>query len=103
MMLGDLVVVEPGSAKFTKALAAIASALHPAFDALLPVPGKSKESCVLCSVTVRDFLWRVGFKDARVTTCYLALVAHDANGKEGRCAPRSSTPCGRLSAIGVDF
>jgi hypothetical protein len=83
VLLNDMQVVErPGSAKFIKALASIASVLHPAYDAILPTPGKSRESCVLCSLTARDFLWRAGFKDARVTTVYLLLRAVDEAGKE---------------------
>lgn len=81
--LGDMEVIErPADPKFIKALAVIASAMHPAYDALLPMPGKSKESCVLCSLTARDFLWSVGFKDAKVTTVYLMLWAVDAEGNE---------------------
>jgi hypothetical protein len=81
MMLNDLLVVDTPPAKFTKALAVIASALHPLYDRRLPMPGKSLESCVLCSLTVRDFLWKVGFKDARLTTVYLVLEATDAAGE----------------------
>jgi hypothetical protein len=82
MLLGDMLVVGKPPAKFVRALAAVASALHPAFDAVLPKPGKSKESCVLCSLAVRDFLWKIGFKDARMTTVYLVLQATDAAGDE---------------------
>lgn len=99
MILNDLVILEPGSAKFTKALAAVASVLHPAYDEVLPKAGKSKESCVLCSLTVRDFLWKVGFKDARVTTCYLALVAVDADGKEVHSAGCGDHGAGRVPLL----
>lgn len=82
MRCGDMVIMEPGPRKFMKALATVANVLHPAYDRVLPLTGKSKESCVLCSLTVRDFLLRSGFKDACVTTVYLMLVAVDADGKE---------------------
>lgn len=82
MLLNDMLVVGTPPAKFVKALAAVASALHPAFDAILPRAGKSKESCVLCSLTVRDFLWKIGLKDARLTTVYLAIQATDPAGTE---------------------
>lgn len=81
MTLGDLLIVGKPPAKFVKALAAVAAVLHPAFDQIA-VPGKSKESCVLCSLTVRDFLWKAGFKDARVVTVYLAIRAVDKGGVE---------------------
>ena len=58
MILNDMLVVGRPPAKLTKALATIASVLHPAYDEVLPKAGKSKESCCLCSLTVRDFLWR---------------------------------------------
>ena len=105
MILNDLVVLEqPSSAKFTKALATVATVLHPAFDALLPTKGKSKESCVLCSATVRDFLWKVGFKDAKMTTVYLAFRATDANGVEVHSAGVGDHASGRVPlAPGVDF
>jgi hypothetical protein len=35
----------------------------------------SKESCVLCSLTIRDFLQRIGFKDARVRSVTLIIKA----------------------------
>lgn len=82
MLLGDMLVVGKPPAKFVKALASIAGVLHPAFDTILPKAGKSKESCVLCSLTVRDFLWKAGFKDAKVTTVYLAIRATDPAGVE---------------------
>jgi hypothetical protein len=100
VILNDLVVLEPGSspsaAKLTKALAVVASVLHPAYDALLPTKDKSKESCVLCSLTVRDFLWKIGFKDARVTTVYLALRAVDAQGNEVHSAGVGDHLSGRV-------
>ena len=97
---GDMVIFEePSSAKFIKALQVIANVLHPAFESLLPTPGKSKESCVLCSLTVRDFLHRIGFKGARVTTVYLALVAHDAEGNEVHSAGCGDHLAGRVPTM----
>lgn len=81
MTLGDLLIVGTPPAPFVRALGAIAGALHPAFDQIV-VPGKSKESCVLASLAVRDFLWQAGFKDARLVTVYLAIRAVDAAGRE---------------------
>lgn len=69
------------SATLAKALVAIASDLHPALDKTFPA-GVSKESCVLASLTVRDFLWRVGVKDAEVRPVYVMIRAFDANRKE---------------------
>jgi ribosome modulation factor len=82
MNLGDMEVVGDPPAKLVKALAAVASDLHPAFDGVLRNAGKSKESCVLSSLAVRDFFWKIGFKDARATTVYLVLQALDAEGNE---------------------
>lgn len=82
MILGaDMHVVGAPPAKFAKALATISASLHPAFDKVVP-PGKSKESCVLASLAVRDFLWRAGFKDARAQTVYLVVQALDENDRE---------------------
>jgi hypothetical protein len=78
--IGDLLVLGDPPAQLLKPLAVIASHLHPALDEQV-VPGKSKESCVLASLTVRDFLWRAGFKDAQVRTVYLMVDAHDADGQ----------------------
>lgn len=65
--LGDMLVVGSAPPKFMKALAVIADTLHQAYDNHPKIaPGKSKESCVLCSLTVREFLFRIGFKDAKV-------------------------------------
>jgi len=38
-------------------------------------PNKSKESCVLCALTVRDFLQRIGFKDAQVRSVTVIIKA----------------------------
>lgn len=82
MMLNDLLIVAPlPEPRMWAALHAIDAALHPAFDRVVP-PGKSKESCVLCSLAVRDFLWRAGWKDATCTTVYMMIVATDPLGNE---------------------
>jgi hypothetical protein len=82
VMLGDMLVVEESSPELMRALAVIAS-LHEAYDRLpwLAV-GKSKESCVLASLTVRDFLWRIGFKDAQCRSVYYVIRAWDSAGQE---------------------
>jgi hypothetical protein len=63
MMLGELYVVEPyPPAKLLKALAVIADTLHPAFDLRPDIkPFYSRRGCVISSLTVRDFLVRIGF------------------------------------------
>jgi hypothetical protein len=78
--LGDMMVVGDPPAKLWKALAVIADALHPGFD-LHPeiVPGKSKESCVLCSLTVRVFLRAIGI-EAKVAPVTVIMWA-DQNGR----------------------
>lgn len=75
-----LYIGEP-SPELVRALLVISDALHPELDRLVK-PGKSKESCVLASLATRDFLWRAGFKDARMTTVYLMLRAYDVDGTE---------------------
>jgi hypothetical protein len=75
LFLDDLHVFARTSAKMTKALAVIAAHLHQTY-ALQPWTRHadvSKESCILASLTVRDFLHKVGFKDAEVrpVSCYM--------------------------------
>jgi hypothetical protein len=72
--LGDMKVGARFSPKLTRALAVIATELHPAFDRQdWLMPGKSRESCVMCSLAVRDFLLAIGFDDAEVrsVTCFM--------------------------------
>jgi len=76
-----LLVAAKIDSRMASALSAVATTLHPEFDKIV-VPGKSKESCVLCSLAVRDFLWRAGWKDATCTTVYMMIVASDPAGKE---------------------
>lgn len=68
LALGDMAVLGKMPAKIFKALAVIADTLHPAFarQPWIADHEKSKESCVLCALTVRDFLVDIGFADARV-------------------------------------
>lgn len=71
LQLGDMTIVpekELPPLKLIKAAAVIAIDLHPTFAAAnwLIHPEKSKTSCILASLTVRDFLWRLGFLTARV-------------------------------------
>lgn len=66
-MLGDMLVIGEPPPKLWKALAVIAAELHPGFAAQPRFkPGASRESCVLCSLAVRDFLRAVGFVRAEV-------------------------------------
>lgn len=83
MRLGDLYVHGTPPAKLVKALAVIAHTLHPEFDRVPRLAeGRSRMSCVLVSHAVRDFLWKIGFKEARLQTVYGAVRAYDAEGEE---------------------
>lgn len=83
LRLGDMVVEQRPPAKLIKALAVIATHLHQAYDReRWIVPGKSRHSCVLVSLTVRDFLWKVGFKDAKVVPCYLLVRLYDSDDRD---------------------
>lgn len=82
MILGEMEILGEPPAKLLKALAVIAARLHPSFDALPWIkPGISKSSCVLCSLAVRDFLFRIGFTDAEVAPVLMAVRAF-RDGKE---------------------
>jgi hypothetical protein len=101
VILGDLTVAGDFPAKVMKALAAIADALHPAFDRQDWIaPGWSKQSCVLTSLTCRDFLAGLGFIDAVVSPCALVVRAEEA-GRElhslgvGDIPGQPATPAGR--------
>jgi hypothetical protein len=76
MNLGDLHILQPyPPAKLIKALAVIADALHPGFDLRPDIkPFYSRHACVLSSLTVRDFLVRVGF-NAVVRPCATVIWA----------------------------
>jgi hypothetical protein len=77
IQLGDMaVLLAPPPAMLAKALAVIADTLHPAFAREKRFrPGASFESCVLCSLTVRDFLRRIGFRDAAVRPVGVIMLA----------------------------
>lgn len=70
--LGDLLTTTHVSPKMLKALAVIATTLHQTYETFpFSFIGKSKESCVLMSLTVRDFLHEIGFEDAKVLPVFL--------------------------------
>lgn len=77
MLLGDMTVVGDAPPKLLKALAVVADTLHHEFacDPDMEHPDKSKESCVLCSLTVRDFLRSIGFVNACVRPVVAVLAA----------------------------
>jgi hypothetical protein len=80
--LGDMDVIGNPPPKLWKALAVIAKELHPAFarETWIEHREKSKESCVLSSLAVRDFLLSLGFIDAQVRPVVTILLA--TRGKE---------------------
>lgn len=88
MKLGDLEVVQrpDGSyppLKLMKALAVIGNEMHDEFGK--PIyrhshKDKSKESCILSSLTVRDFLRQLGFWRARVAPVQVFITA-ERNGE----------------------
>lgn len=77
VLLHDMLVGGEPPAKLLKALAVIASELHPAFDRETwgITPGFSKQSCILASLAVRDFLWKVGFSEAQAAPVYFFIRA----------------------------
>jgi hypothetical protein len=80
MRLGDMEVVGELPPKLMKACAIISSALHAEFDRTGWIePGHSKVSCVLCALTVRDFLRRIGFRRAEVRSVYLMIRSFAGN------------------------
>jgi hypothetical protein len=76
--LGELALLTPPrDGKFLVALGVIAQFLHEQFAADPSIrPGASFESCVLCSLTVVDYLRALGL-EARPLPCQLIIVAHD--------------------------
>jgi hypothetical protein len=98
--VGDLWASHRPDQRMADALAVIATFLHPLFDTgwtnakhYMP-PGKSKDSCILCSITVRDFLYRVGFRDASVRSVEYHMAEHGepgsgVNGPEQRAVSRT--------------
>lgn len=84
MKFGDMQIVGEPSAKLIKALAVIAFKLHKHFnDEKWGIdPGKSKRSCVLSSLATRDFLFKIGFRDAELTPVFLLIGAKDKDGND---------------------
>lgn len=79
--LGDMTVMADPPAKMWKALAVIASRLHPAYDECSGFPpGTSHDKCLFMTMVVRDFLAGIGFDDARARGCFLYIGAHDRAG-----------------------
>jgi hypothetical protein len=78
LTLGDLQIIGENASppvKLIKALAVIADRLHPSFDAHPRVEkNKSKESCVLCALTVRDFLRTIGFAARVEPVCFIGMA-----------------------------
>ena len=63
--------------KLVKALAVITEYLHDYCDRSgFYTPGKSKESCILCTAIVRDFLYRIGFRDADLRPVVVLVAGH---------------------------
>lgn len=80
MQFDDLFVAGSASPKFLKALAVISKHLHPLFnDDPTLKPDVSKVSCILSSLAVRDFLWKIGFKDAQVRPVLFVIRAYRDN------------------------
>lgn len=74
--IGDMRVAGPPPGKLAAALTIIATHLHDEFDrAGHTKPDKSKESCILASATVREFLFRAGFRDAEMRPCVFVIIA----------------------------
>lgn len=79
MLLGR----EPPPRKLARAFDTIAKDLHLAFETLDWIePGISRESCVLCSLAVRDFLRMIGFASANVAPVMMTIRAFDAAGNQ---------------------
>lgn len=77
MQLGDMLVSGAPRPKLLKALAVVAEYLHPLYNQEPRIiKDISKESCVLCSLTVRDFLFKIGFPDAEVRPVFFAVRAY---------------------------
>lgn len=78
----DMTVIGEWPAKMMKALAVIATELHPAYDRQPGVDrGHSKETCVFTSLCVRDFLVEIGYPDATGRPVAAIVRALDSNGK----------------------
>src|SRR5262245_28499054 len=74
--VGDMYVVGSPPPKLMKALAVIADNLHPEFLRLPNIKaGISRESCVMCSLTVQEFMNRIGYRAACVASVACVMRA----------------------------
>lgn len=74
--LQDLLLCGEPPLEFTKAMAVVSATLHELWAQELRGSEVSKISCVLSSITVRDFLFQAGFKDARVEPVFTYMAAY---------------------------
>lgn len=81
MSLSDFIPLDTPPPSLGAALHVIASEMHEAFaaDATLK-QDVSKRSCIMCSLTVRDFLSRIGFA-AEVRACLFTIEARTITGE----------------------
>ena len=78
LQLGDLTVLGRWPGAVLKALAVVATHLHPSYDEQpKAAKGGSKDKCVFSSLVVRDFLVAIGFEDATVRGCGVVMAADD--------------------------
>lgn len=76
--LTNMAVIGLPPPRLWKALGVLDRSLHYGFDLLAGIPiNKSKESCVLCALTVRDFLRGIGIKSVRVAPVSLIMWARE--------------------------
>lgn len=77
MQFGDMAIVGKVPPKLAKALSVISSTMHQTFaiQPWIAHPDKSKGSCILSSLAVRDFLFKIGFTDAEVACVIVAIRA----------------------------
>lgn len=78
---GDLAVGGNPPEKFAEALAVIGYELHPTFDRFY-ADDVSKDSCILVSLVLRNFLFRLGFADAEVRSVFFLLERRAATTME---------------------
>lgn len=83
MSLADLHVHGAPPPSLGAALFVIATEMHERFAEVASFKENiSLKSCILCSLTVRDFMIRIGFKDAEVRPCCFVIRADTLDGKE---------------------
>lgn len=74
--VGDLLVTANPPPKMWKALVAIATRAHAAYDECSGLaPGGLRDKCLFASLAVRDFLVQIGYSDATVRSCFLYIDA----------------------------